>query len=324
MAWTYFTAPLADGDWLTAAQMAEILDAVEERLAFYGGGIVGLTEAKNSRLAIGRLRYTAELGGSEGLDEIPTILEALSLRYAVSDTDPNTFSYGDLRVAYLAEIGMDNADWVELLASRLASAKYWNAVRAALNFLIYPTVGFNPIPTSGSGSVQYYQKALNASSWAAVLSGWPTSGAYIGEGEGPQTAYSRSYYYSASDYAADSIKTTCENAVQIPSNNFTLLGTDAWVFIEAGFGYYPPSNDHIKATLGSVSGVSPTFVANGPYRVPIAGVTDGLKDFTLELASYDDTANLSGYEPNSTDTIKSLYLTGATRLYFAPAFAKQD
>lgn len=145
MAWTHYTAPLADDEELTAAMRDELLDAIEERFAAAGAPIVAfdseMAVVKASGLVTPLAVWTVG-GGAATAGTIATLLATLSARFLRDDSTSFPFWAGSgsnslLETAAAAE-GLSPAEWAAVEAAATAGwhlRPWWNVCRRAVSLL---------------------------------------------------------------------------------------------------------------------------------------------------------------------------------------------
>jgi len=329
MAWTYFTAPLGAGEEISAAQFGELLDAIEERLAFYGNGIADLATIKASRLVVGTVQNVSGPYGGE----ISGMLESLAERFAAADDAPDLWDSADFRAAYLAEIGVAEADWLDMVASRLNCADYWNGLRAAVNLLLWPTTEMNPEPSledNPDGTLRniVLARAGGNATWAGLMSSWPVVDT---TGSGSLAASTEAVYGGGSyTYVAYAYSASRAEVFTVEASDFATAGVSAWVFVEVatgtGGGAAPTTGDTLTLTLGDGTGTASLSAAVSGLKVTVAGLGAGLHGVGLELESwFGDLSGLGGYEPSAGTPQRIFSVTLTTpRVIFDPGFAKAD
>lgn len=187
MAWTYFIAPLEPGDELTAAMLAELYAALDERLKAVNPAWGVSTGANQTALVASRLISKrvvvtgTTLGYVESAVTFEQVLQALSVSYlrpkfVESGTGTEGLYSGPAVLGEaLVDLGAASVivgDWV----GDLGSTTYWNMIRRSLQLLRWLVMDSEP------GTNAYYRK-LGSSGNAGAPGLSAAVGDYLASGE---------------------------------------------------------------------------------------------------------------------------------------------
>lgn len=321
MAWTHFTAPLAEGEELTLAMWYELCEALAERLIASQQAVqVDLTEAA-AIAAAGILPKGVPVrvgGGALELMAWTTVLSG-SVSWAANTTTPNYLSTSagssyTTATEWGAE-GLSEAQWSALktaVALGWNDRRYWNIIRATIQRL--------QIVVRDRTSATRYSKVVDSSvDWADAVSLYDAEPESVRPGGGG----------FASVEMATSLYLGIEWRIinQREEINYAAAATEAmesveaWSFWELQIGYSSPPTDTIDWVIG---GAAASVAMSNTYptspRFDLGTGLDLSAAFTLDvrLGSYDA---ISPFEPDIA-TAYNNRISYATTLFLAPAWTK--
>lgn len=293
MAWTYFTAPLAAGEELTAEMWYELCEALAERYqATQQSTQVNLTVAAQIRDARIQVRGVpiSTSGGAAVLTDWNTSLSGSVGLWAdgINSPQPLTTSGGasfTTSTEWTAE-GLTEAEWGTLKTAVGAGwndRRYWNIIRATIQRLSVLRYFFD-----GTASTQD-AKFVDEPGWAAALAAYavvsPTSGAGSPNIYTSVTNLGPSGRFEISTQRGDF-------PITIPSVSL-LSSSLIWTFFDATVKVGP--TESYSLSFAGVT-VSDSVVAGTDLKVPIGSSVDirGSQNLTVELDGYADP---SPFEP---------------------------
>lgn len=295
MAWTYYTAPLAAGEELTAAMWYELCEALAERLAATGQTTqVNLTVAASIRdagLAVQGVPISTS-GGAAVLTAWTTILSGTQANWADNTTTPDalTVSAGNSFVTstqWGAE-SLTETQWGTLktgVSNGWGDHRYWNIIRATIRRLQYYRASLG---TSG----QLTRYATSLVSYADAV----TNYAAAPETAGFSGTIAAVLYTGWGGFSVGWVISTARCSAPLTLPNISLFATvDAWIFFQQGGHLITGLSDTITMELAGAS--SSQLAAIGPaMKVVIGSGLDLRGTHTLKttLASMSDP---SPYEP---------------------------
>lgn len=295
MAWTYFTAPLAAGEELTAEMWYELCEALAERLSVVQGNVllVDLAAAatiRDSRLAFRRVPTLR--GGSFELVAWDYVLSA----GAIGSWSENTSTPAALTrsaggsvttsTEWTAEGLSSETEWNTLrtaVAAGFDDRRYWNIIRATIQRLKIPRY---QIDTS-IGTIQAV--SVDEPTWADVLIAYAAATPTSSPPSSALNLVRTSAYKLPSRVELGTRR--ADLPITFPSST-PLAVADAWTFADVYMG--PTAEDITLTFAGNVT--TTALSAGSALKFPLQTAADirGAQTLSAELAGWADP---SPYEP---------------------------
>lgn len=323
MAWTHFTAPLADGELLTTAQRNELFDAFDQRV---GAAAVSAYTTPSAIRNCGLITDLVEQSGSPV--RLLEAINAISDRYVRAEWAVGS---GTIPVAtsdfYFVPGATDStnvlrqaADALSVSAGDLAALRSnphfdsrlrWNIARKALQLLAFPRI-------FGVGDPAYYQKSGDSVvDWATARDD------FLGASEVGPSLFSGgiaiSSGYGGGSYGVTGVR--IDRPLLIPavvpfSNGYVLFG---WRTSDSD-----PANPNVKLTFdGATIDLLATDTGANKIR---AALTSGSRTATssqilaYRYQAWDSSAELDAFEPDPGGDTSISSETTFGSIFAEPAF----
>lgn len=324
MAWTYFTAPLAAGEELTALMWYELCEALAERLAVTGQTTqVDLTAAasiRDARVACRGVPISTS-GGAAVLTPWTTILSNTQANWAenTTTTDALSVSSGNSFVTstqWSAE-SLTESEWGTLATATgngWNDRRYWNIIRATIQRLqIYRHALGSPYSTYRRAEVD-----PNVATWADLMADY-----FAATPTHPTLSFPFSFavsQYSTLDDILNFEAGKTANSYTFPSAA-ALASAEAWLFVDSDSAYIIV-DDTINVSLAGTTGSYSMSGEISAQKVTIGTGLDvrGSQTLGFEMGGYETPGP---YQPAVANTLceRSTTVT-ANRLFIAPTWSK--
>lgn len=320
MAWTYYTAPLAEGEELTAAMWYELCEALAERLSATGQTEqVDLTAAAAIRDA-GLAMLTVPISTSGAAAVMTSWLTILTYtppraRWAVDASSTTQLTNAITSTEWEAE-GLTESEWTAVknaaVFDKVSSRHFWNVLRASimrLDIMIVPAT--TATQTSKNGS--------DGSSWSGAVADYIASTETSSTATGVLLVSFRSAYSDFStDWDTDSVRLLVDYS--LPEAD-PLEESEAWVFAR-----HEVVNSSVADTLewqlgGASSSASLVDTGTAYPKLALGTALDLRGDWTfdLRLGSYADP---TPYDPTSGDFTQDALMPLAGYIFIKPAWVR--